>query len=118
MDPRRALGVGGEELVAGWYESRGYGVIDRNWRCADGEIDLVIRGPGVLVFCEVKTRTSKTFGVPAEAVTAAKARRIRRLAAQWLSARRMRAPEVRFDVASVLARRDRQPEVDVIEAAF
>jgi putative endonuclease len=116
-DPRRTLGADGEALVATWYEERGYQVVDRNWRSRDGELDLVIRGEGVVVFCEVKTRSSKAFGI-AEAVTAAKVRRIRRLAAQWLAARRVRAPEVRFDVAAVLARRGRPLEIDVIESAF
>jgi putative endonuclease len=117
-DPRRALGVSGEELVAGWYTAHGYTVVDRNWRCSDGELDLVARGAQVLVFCEVKTRSSNRFGTPAEAVTPTKARRIRRLAARWLAEHRQRAPEVRFDVASVLARRDQPPEIDVIESAF
>jgi putative endonuclease len=117
-DPRRALGASGEDLVARWYESHGYRVLDRNWRCADGELDVVARRDGVLVFCEVKTRSSNAYGVPAEAVTHTKARRIRRLAARWLSEGRVRAPEVRFDVAAVRVRRDAPPEIDVIEAAF
>jgi putative endonuclease len=115
---REELGARGEALVADWYEVRGYRVLERNWRCDDGELDLVVRGPGVIVFCEVKTRASYLFGTPAEAVTPVKARRIRRLAVQWLADRRQRAPELRFDVASVRVRRDREPEIDVIEAAF
>jgi putative endonuclease len=117
-DPRRALGVSGEELVAGWYTTHGYTVVDRNWRCTEGELDLVARRAQVLVFCEVKTRSSNRFGTPAEAVTSTKARRIRRLAARWLAEHRQRAPEIRFDVASVLVRRGQPPEIDVIEAAF
>jgi putative endonuclease len=117
VDPRRTLGADGEALVATWYEDRGYRVVDRNWRCRDGELDLVLRGDGVVVFCEVKTRSSTAFGI-AEAVTAVKARRIRRLAVQWLAARRVRAREIRFDVAAVLARRGQPPEIDVIESAF
>jgi putative endonuclease len=115
---RQELGARGEGLVADWYEAHGYRVLERNWRCPDGELDLVARGPGVIIFCEVKTRASYAFGTPAEAVTAAKARRIRRLAAQWLADRRQRAAEIRFDVASVRVRRDREPEIDVIKAAF
>lgn len=117
VDPRRTLGSDGEALVATWYENRGYRVVDRNWRCRDGELDLVVRGDGVVVFCEVKTRSSTAFGI-AEAVTSAKSRRIRRLATQWLAARRVRAPEIRFDVAAVLARPGHTPEIDVIESAF
>ena len=111
---RRALGASGEELVAGWYEARGYRVLDRNWRCARGEIDIVACGGALVVFCEVKTRTSDAFGVPAEAVTRTKQARLRRLSAQWLEQAGGRgAGEIRFDVASVLA-----GDVEVIEAAF
>ena len=63
----------------------GYEVVARNWRCAEGELDLVVGRPGELVFCEVKTRTSDRFGVPAEAVTIAKQRRLRTLAASFLA---------------------------------
>jgi putative endonuclease len=111
---RRALGAYGEALVARWYEQRGYRVVDRNWRSRSGELDLVVSRPGVLVFCEVKARTSPAFGTGAEAVGRAKRQRIRRLAAEWLAARSWPASEVRFDVAAV----HRGVEVDVVEAAF
>jgi putative endonuclease len=111
-DPR-ALGAAGEDLAAEWYERMGYRVVDRNWRCRLGEIDLVCRSGGLLVVCEVKTRTSDAFGAPEEAVTAAKQRRLRRLGARWLSEHRVRATVVRFDVVSVEGGR-----VRVIEDAF
>lgn len=115
---RRSLGAAGEEAVAGWYGAAGYRVLDRNWRCDDGELDLVVARRGVVVFCEVKTRRSTRFGSPAEAVTAAKQSRIRRLAARWLREHdRPRAGALRFDVASVDAS-GAQLEVSVIEAAF
>jgi putative endonuclease len=118
-DPRRALGAAGEEAVARWYAAAGYDVIDRNWRCRAGEIDLVLARDRVLVFCEVKTRRSTAFGVPAEAVTVTKQRRLRTLAMQWLDAHpRSRRGTLRFDVASVLATRDRPPVIEVIEGAF
>ena len=77
--PRRSLGGRrGEQLAADWYVARGYQVVARNWRCREGELDLVRRADaGELVFCEVKTRSSDRFGVPAEAVTPAKQRRLR-----------------------------------------
>ncbi|MBV8461793.1 MAG: YraN family protein [Acidimicrobiales bacterium] len=103
---RRDLGRRGEALAARWYADHGYEVLDRNWRCRDGEIDLVVRRNGTLVFCEVKTRTSRSFGSGAEAVSAAKQRRVRRLAVRWLAegrAGRTGALELRFDVASVTA---------------
>jgi putative endonuclease len=110
----RTLGADGEATVATWYEARGYEVVARNWRCREGELDLVLQGPGRLfVFCEVKSRTTDLFGVPAEAVTRTKQARIRRLAARWLEDAPLHAREIRFDVASVLA-----GVVEVLEGAF
>ncbi|MGH9107926.1 MAG: YraN family protein [Acidimicrobiales bacterium] len=110
---RRRLGAAGEELVARWYEAAGYQILDRNWRCAEGELDLVCRrGPTVAVV-EVKTRSSTAYGPPASAVTRAKQRRIRRLAARWLRQNAVRCHTVRFDVASVMGGR-----VDVVAGAF
>jgi putative endonuclease len=94
-------------------------VLDRNWRCREGELDLVVARPGVVVFCEVKTRRGTAFGSPAEAVTFTKQRRLRTLARRWLADHPgARARELRFDVASVLAVRGTPPVVDVIEGAF
>ena len=102
-----------------WYSDAGYRVLDRNWRCREGELDVVVARNSVLVFCEVKTRRSTAFGSPAEAVTVTKQRRIRTLAMRWLDEHpEARAPTLRFDVASVLAERGRAPIIDVIEAAF
>lgn len=112
-DRRRALGAAGEQAAARWYEARGYEVLARNWRCREGEIDLVVRRGGTVVICEVKTRTSASYGLPAEAVTAAKQRRLRVLARQWLAQSGLYAPAVRFDVVAVLAGR-----VEVIQGAF
>ncbi len=77
-------------------------MLDRNWRCPEGELDLVLAGEGVIVFCEVKTRSSAAFGSPAEAVGPQRRRRLRRAAAAWLAVSGERAPRVRFDVAAVL----------------
>ena len=95
---RRALGARGEFLAGNWYTERGYAVLDRNWRCRQGELDLVLERDGVVVFCEVKTRTSDAFGIGAEAVGRDKQLRIRRLATEWLSEPGNRAKELRFDV--------------------
>jgi putative endonuclease len=114
---RRALGVAGEQRAAEWYTSRGYQVLDRNWRCRDGELDLVLRYTSTVVFCEVKARSSDRFGYPAEAVTRAKQVRIRRLATRWLRERGAslgpRPASIRFDVVSVLDGR-----LEVLEGAF
>jgi putative endonuclease len=114
---RQRLGARGEQLAADWYTAQGYSVVARNWRCREGELDLVVARDGELVFCEVKTRSSDRFGVPAEAVTPAKQRRLRVLAARYLAEQAdtpaSRRRGIRFDVASVMAGR-----VEVIEAAF
>jgi putative endonuclease len=119
VDARRALGAAGEEIVAQWYTDAGYRVLDRNWRCREGELDLVVARPGLVVFCEVKTRRSDAFGSPAEAVTTTKQRRLRTLAMRWLAEHPgARARELRFDVASVMATRGIAPVIEVIEGAF
>lgn len=110
---RQALGRAGEERVARWYEAQGYQVLARNWRCRDGEIDLVVARDRWVVFCEVKTRSSLAFGHPAEAVGWRKQQRLRHLGARWLDEHRVRADGVRFDVAAVLPR-----SVEVVEGAF
>jgi putative endonuclease len=111
------LGARGEDRAADWYRAAGYDVVARNWRCAEGELDLVVGRPGELVFCEVKTRSSDRFGVPAEAVTIAKQRRLRTLAARFLAEHVLDAGttgrNIRFDVVAVSG-----STVDVIEAAF
>jgi putative endonuclease len=119
VDYRRTLGVAGEDAVAELYSNAGYAVLDRNWRCREGELDLVVARDGVVVFCEVKTRRGATFGTPFEAVTFTKQRRLRMLALRWLKEHpEYHAPELRFDVASVLAVSGTAPVIDVLEAAF
>jgi len=113
-DRRRALGAAGEARTATWYRDHGYRVLDRNWRCRDGELDLVCVGRGSLVFVEVKTRSSLAFGHPAEAVTPAKQARLRRLAGRWVAAHPGVGPRWwRFDVVAVLP-----TSIEVIENAF
>jgi putative endonuclease len=118
VDPRRRLGNAGEDAVAAWYEAAGYRVLDRNWRCREGELDLVVARGDTLVFCEVKTRLSSRFGAPVEAVTATKQRRLRMLATRWLAEHDVRRRRLRFDVASVTRASDGQLAVAVLEDAF
>jgi putative endonuclease len=110
---RQARGAAGEQRAAAWYEAAGHEVLARNWRCRDGELDLVVRAGPCIVFCEVKARSSAAFGLPAEAVTPAKQARLRRLARRWLDDSGHRPREVRFDVAAVLG-----DDLEVIEDAF
>ncbi len=117
-DPRRALGQRGEELVAAWYTGDGYRVLDRNWRCRSGELDLVLERDRTVVFCEVKTRTSTRFGAPVEAVTRQKQQRLRGLAARWLAETAVAHRDLRFDVASVMLRPGDDPIIEVVHGAF
>ena len=87
---RASLGARGEDAAAAWYRDASYVVLDRNWRCAEGELDVVAQSADgtVIVFCEVKTRRSERFGSPFEAVGPAKQRRVRKLATLWLRSSR------------------------------
>jgi putative endonuclease len=115
---RLALGAYGERLAEDALTAQGMVVVDRNWRCADGEVDLILRDGDDVVFCEVKTRRAGTFGTPAEAVVRAKVRRLRRLAARWLATTRVRPRDVRFDVVSVVCPPRGAPQVEHLRAAF
>ena len=112
-EARRRLGAAGEDQAARWYVARGYQVLDRNWRCREGEVDLVLAKGRTVVFCEVKARSSAAFGSPAEAVTPAKQRKLRATALRWLQEHDGHGVALRFDVVAILA-----GEMEVIEAAF
>jgi putative endonuclease len=115
-----ALGRYGEDLAAQHLQAAGLQLLDRNWRCSAGELDAVAREPdGTLVFVEVKSRSGTGFGEPAEAVSQAKARRIRRLACQWLERHPSAgAAQLRFDVISVVRCRGEAPRVTHLRGAF
>jgi putative endonuclease len=120
---RAALGARGEAAAVAWYRRASYEILDRNWRCAEGELDVVARSAlgDVVVFCEVKTRSSGSFGSPFEAVTPAKQRRLRVLAARWLRTERHGGAhygQVRFDVAAVTVGPGGTLDVEVLEEAF
>ncbi len=110
---RQRLGRWGEDKAAAWYLERGWEVLDRNWRGAGGELDLVLGRGATVVFCEVKTRSSTAYGHPAEAVDRRKQQRIRALAVQWLRQHHEHAETLRFDVACVL-----KGQLEVLEGAF
>ena len=113
----QSFGAWGEDLVAEWYVKRGYDIVARNWRCRQGEIDIIAIRDSVLVICEVKTRATADFGSPALAVDANKQQRLRRLAAHWLSENPTTRASVRFDVAAVVGPKE-DVSLEVIESAF
>ena len=99
-----SLGRYGERVAERMLVAKGMTLIDRNWRCPAGEIDLVLRDGDVLVVCEVKTRRGTAFGHPLEAVDPAKAQRLRELALHWLAAHDVKPAGIRIDVVGVLQR--------------
>ena len=99
---KQGLGAYGEGLALRHLLRQGMVLLDRNWRCDEGEIDLVLREGDVLVVCEVKTRSSVDYGTPHEAVTPAKLARLARLAEVWQRAHRVAAPEVRIDLVGIV----------------
>ena len=114
---RRLLGQRGETIAARHLTGLGMEVIDRNWRCDAGEIDLVLRDGRVLVVCEVKTRTSTAYGAPLEAIDQRKLDRLRRLAARWLRVHDCHPDDVRIDMVGVLAPPGMPVEIEHVEGA-
>ncbi|WP_432560477.1 YraN family protein [Granulicoccus sp. GXG6511] len=112
---KQRLGAQGEEWAEEVLSEAGMFVIDRNWRCREGEIDLIavdeVDGETILVFCEVKYRTGTGFGTPLEGITYEKVRRLRRAAAMWLRERKVSTRRIRLDAIGILAVRGRDIEV-------
>jgi putative endonuclease len=122
MAVKDRVGAYGERMAERHLVRAGMVVLDRNWRCRTrevvGEIDLVLRDGGTLVFCEVKTRTGTGHGLPAEAVGRAKAQRLRLLALAWLAQSRLRAPDIRFDVVAILVPPGGEVQIDHLRGAL
>ena len=102
----------GENIAARELTREGMFLIDRNWRCDQGEVDLVMRDDHTLVIVEVKTRTTGVGGSPLEAVDRRKAERLRRLAALWAAQHSVRARDIRIDLVGVLVPEKGAPFVD------
>lgn len=118
MAAKDALGRRGEAIAARHLEACGLTIVDRNWRCPQGEIDLVVRDGDELVFVEVKTRSSVAFGHPLESITAAKLARLRRLAAAWCEAHPGGHDRIRIDAVAVIAPPGLTAEVEHLERVF
>ena len=102
MQAKDALGRRGEDLAADYLEHEGFRILERNYRCSQGEIDIVAAEHRTLVACEVKTRSGVGFGTPAEAVTRQKLRRLRRLTVHWAQQHHLTFDGLRVDVVGVL----------------
>lgn len=102
MRAKDVLGRRGEDLAVGYLAAEGMRIVDRNWRCAAGEIDIVALDGDTLVIAEVKTRRSVAYGHPFEAVDGQKLARLHRLASAWCRDHELRMPLRRIDVIAVL----------------
>jgi putative endonuclease len=118
MAAKDELGRRGEKLAADHLISAGLEIVDRNWRCPQGEIDLVATEGGELVFVEVKTRTSVAFGHPLEAITVRKLARLRRLAAAWCEAHPGSHDRIRIDAIGIIAPTHGLVEIEHLRRVF
>jgi putative endonuclease len=117
-EARRALGKKGEAVARAFLERRGVRILAANYTCAAGEIDLIGRERGAILFIEVKTRTSEAFGPPQLAVHQRKQRQIVRTAQWFLAEQRMPEVACRFDVLAVTLMSDEPPRIQWVRDAF
>lgn len=117
MNGAKERGDRGEALAAEYLRARGYRIVETNWRCRRGEIDLIAEKDGVLSFVEVKLRSGLSHGLPREFVTAKKQEKLRAAALLYLSVHGLDVP-ARFDVAEVYARGGEAVHIEYIEDAF
>ena len=107
------LGKIGEDIAANYLQKLGYEILDRNWRIKEGELDIVLLSPEKeIVFVEVKTRTSASFGDPLESISEVKIHRIQRLALAWLATHQKLGAPYRIDVSGVLLGRSGEITID------
>ena len=116
------IGTGalGEEVATNFMIKSGYRILERNFRCKGGEVDIIARDPveNSLVFIEVKTRRGLSYGVPQLAVTPFKQRQISKAALTWLSKNRLHDTNAQFDVIAILLHTDGIHDIDHIKNAF
>lgn len=117
MKGRKSVGTYGEDIAVSFLKARGYEIVERNYRKRYGEIDIIARDNGEIVFIEVKTRKSNRFGSPFEAVDSRKQQRMSRVALAFLLSRGMTDRAARFDVVAVRLVAG-QPEIEVVKDAF
>ncbi|MGO4948875.1 YraN family protein [Paenibacillus sp. DRB1-1] len=117
-DQRKAKGAMGEEAAALFLENLGYRIIERNWRCRSGEIDLIAKQEHIIVFIEVRSRSSSKYGTPAESVTARKIAQVRQTAAVYLHMNGIGEAPIRFDMVSVQLTDEKAVVTDHLIGAF
>ncbi|TPW75436.1 YraN family protein [Schumannella soli] len=118
MAAKDELGRRGERIAEQHLIRSGIRVVDRNWRCPIGEIDLIARDGDDVVFVEVKTRRGVGYGHPLEAITPVKLARLRRLAGAWCAAHPEVRGSVRIDAIGIVAARDAAPVVEHLQGVY
>ena len=117
MRTKKAVGQYGEDLAARYLTTEGFAILERNWRCELGEIDIVARDGDTLVVCEVKTRRGLGYGSPLESITYRKLATLRKLAGRWLQTHQLTPAAVRIDILAVFFEPNTPPRVDHVRGA-
>jgi len=112
------LGKRGEELAATYLKQKGFQIITRNYRQKTGEVDIIAKENNILVFIEVKTRSSLLFGQPFEAVTEKKQTQLNRIALDYMTRNRIKNQAARFDVVSILIEKNKEPQIEHLQNCF
>lgn len=120
LDGRKARGRLAEEAGARYLQEHGYELLERNWRCRSGEIDIIAKKEGVIVIVEVRSRSvhNEQYGTPAESITPRKIKQIRETAAVYLHRTHQYNEPIRFDVLAVQMRRNEVAAIEHIPGAF
>ncbi len=115
---RAPLGERGEAAACGFLKEHGYEILEKNFKCKIGEIDVIARRRGRLAFVEIKTRTSTQFGMPQEAVHLRKQEKIFKVAQWYMKEKKFEKIPIAFDVVAILWREGQAPEMRLIVDAF
>ena len=119
LDPRKEVGAKGEKLAAKFLKRKGYTIIQRNYRCKLGEIDIIAEQDRTIVFVEVRTKQTERFGPPQYSITSGKRWQISKAALYYIKEKRLVERSCRFDVIAVtFSSGSRRPEIEHIENAF
>ncbi|SHH18150.1 YraN family protein [Clostridium grantii] len=112
------IGKLGEDLVATHLKEKGYYILERNFTCSIGEIDIIAKKDNILCFVEVKSRYNLSFGYPCESITGKKVRKIKKIALWYISKYKIKNTDFRFDVAEVYFEKNNELMINIIQNAF
>jgi len=118
MGNNKTLGSLGEQMACDYLNASGYKVLERNFSCKTGEVDIIALQEEAVVFIEVKTRSSDKYGMPSEAVSPAKQRKIIKTALYYLQSRKLLDYMCRFDVIEIKIDEENKNQVNLIKDAF